>query len=70
MSRLFPFLKGSDFVSEKRKDSKGRVLKTGEGQRKDWLYQYRYKDIAGEPFMLVISRNSDKKNWSNPSRKV
>ena len=48
MSRLFLFSKGSDFVSEKRKDSKGRVLKTGESQRKDGLYQYRYKDITGE----------------------
>ena len=35
-------------MSEKRKDSKGRVLKTGESQRKDGLYQYRYKDITGE----------------------
>lgn len=31
-------------MSEKRKDSKGRVLKTGESQRKDGIYQYRYKD--------------------------
>lgn len=35
-------------MSEKRKDSKGRILKTGESQRKDGLYQYRYKDITGE----------------------
>ena len=34
-------------MSEKRKDSKGRILKTGESQRKDGLYQYRYKDING-----------------------
>ena len=31
-------------ISEKRKDSKGRILKTGESQRKDGTYQYRYKD--------------------------
>lgn len=35
-------------MSEKRKDSKGRILKTGESQRKDGLYQYRYQDINGE----------------------
>lgn len=35
-------------MSEKRKDSKGRILKTGESQRKDGMYQYRYKDIGGE----------------------
>lgn len=34
-------------MSEKRKDSKGRILKTGESQRKDGLYQYRYVDISG-----------------------
>lgn len=35
-------------MSEKRRDSKGRILKAGESQRKDGLYQYRYKDIGGE----------------------
>ena len=30
-----------------RKDSKGRVLKTGESQRKDGTYMYRYTDIRG-----------------------
>ena len=35
-------------MSEKRKDNKGKVLKTGESQRKDLLYQYRYKDCFGE----------------------
>ena len=29
-----------------RKDSKGRVLKKGESQRKNGLYQYRYKDLT------------------------
>lgn len=32
-------------MSEKRKDRKGRILRTGESQRKDGLYQYRYKDV-------------------------
>lgn len=33
---------------EIRRDSKGRRLKDGEGQRKDGLYYYRYHDISGE----------------------
>lgn len=35
-------------MSGKRKDNKGRVLRTGEGQRKDLIYQYRYTDIRGK----------------------
>lgn len=35
-------------MGEKRKDSKGRVLKTGESQRKDGIYQYRYTDCRGK----------------------
>ena len=35
-------------MSEKRKDSKGRVLRTGESQRKDLTYQYRYTDVTGK----------------------
>lgn len=33
---------------EKRKDHKGKILRTGEGQRKDLIYQYRYTDIRGK----------------------
>lgn len=35
-------------MPQKRKDNKGRVLKTGESQRKDLIYQYRYTDIRGK----------------------
>ena len=35
-------------MSEKRKDSKGRVLRTGESERKNGLYQYRYEDVNGK----------------------
>lgn len=35
-------------MPERRKDSKGRVLKTGESQRKDLIYQYRYTDAFGK----------------------
>ena len=32
----------------KRKDTRGRILKTGESQRKDLIYQYRYTDSCGK----------------------
>lgn len=35
-------------MATKRKDNKGRVLKTGESQRKDGIYQYRYTDRLGK----------------------
>ena len=35
-------------MNEKRKDSKGRLLKTGEIQCKDGSYEYKYKDLDGE----------------------
>ncbi len=33
---------------EKRRDKKGRVLRNGECQRKDGLYQYDYVDLNGK----------------------
>ena len=35
-------------MAEKRKDNKGRILKTGESQRKDLTYMYRYTDLSGK----------------------
>ena len=35
-------------MSEKRRDSKGRILRNGECQRKDGLYQYDYVDLNGK----------------------
>lgn len=35
-------------MSDKRRDHKGRVLKTGESQREDLRYQFRYKDAKGK----------------------
>ena len=35
-------------MSGKRKDHKGRLLRTGESQRKDLTYQYRYTDVTGK----------------------
>ena len=35
-------------MSQKRKDSKGRVLRSGEVQRADGKYMFRYNDVNGE----------------------
>lgn len=35
--------------AEKRRDSKGRILRTGESQRKDGRYAYKYTDSSGKP---------------------
>lgn len=42
-------------MSGKRKDSKGRVLKVGESQRKDGSYQYRYTDIRGKRISIYAN---------------
>ncbi len=36
-------------MSEKRRDNKGRILRNGECQRKDGLYQYDYIGLDGKP---------------------
>lgn len=35
-------------MSEKRRDSKNRILQPGESQRPDGRYQYKYTDALGE----------------------
>lgn len=42
-------------MSEKRKDKSGRILRTGESQRKDLIYQYRYTDILGKRQTIYAS---------------
>ena len=42
-------------MSEKRKDKKGRVLKSGESQRANGGYQYRYTDIKGKRKYIYAS---------------
>ena len=42
------FQKGVCDLAEKRKDRNGRVLKTGENQRKNGTYEYRYSDGHGK----------------------
>lgn len=35
-------------MSEKRRDNKNRILRTGESQRSDGRYEYKYTDILGK----------------------
>ena len=39
----------------RRKDNKGRVLRTGESQRKDLIDQYRYTDALGNRKCIYAS---------------
>lgn len=41
-------LKGAERMSEKRRDNKGRILRTGESQRKDGRYLFKYVDSFGK----------------------
>ncbi len=50
-------------MSEKRRDNKGRILRTGESQRKDGRYAYKYVDAFGKPqfvysWKLVATRTT------------
>ena len=36
-------------MNEKRRDSKNRILRNGESQRKDGRYAYKYIDATGKP---------------------
>lgn len=46
-------------MSEKRKDSKGRILKTGESERKDGVYMYRYNDAFGKRVSIYAGTLSE-----------
>ena len=46
-------------MSNKRKDSKGRVLKKGESERKDGIYMYRYTDLDGSRKTIYTSNLND-----------
>jgi hypothetical protein len=48
ISRLFPIRKGANTMSEKRRDNKNRILRSGESQRKDGRYAYKYTDTFGK----------------------
>lgn len=49
ISRLFPSWKGALKNVKERRDSKNRVLRSGESQRKDGRYAYKYIDTFGNP---------------------
>jgi len=50
VSKLVPVLKRAILtMAEKRRDSKGHILRTGESQRKDGRYAYKYTDSTGKP---------------------
>ena len=42
-------------MAEKRTDKRGRILKSGESQRADGTYQYRYKDCVGKLHYVYAS---------------
>lgn len=49
-------LRRSVLMSEKRRDNKGRVLRTGESQRKDGRYVYKYLDSEGKSHFVYSWR--------------
>lgn len=46
-------------MANSRKDNKGRVLRSGEGQRKDLMYFYRYTDMMGKRHTIYSSTLND-----------
>lgn len=55
-------------MSEKRKDSKGRILRTGESQRSESSYMYRYTDLRGNRqciYAATLSELRDKEDVIN-----
>ena len=49
-------LKGDDEMSEKRRDSKKRILRNGESQQANGRYVYKYYDILHKPHFLYSWR--------------
>ena len=43
----------------RRKDNRGRLLKTGESQRKDGRYAYKYQDKNGKSKFMYSWRLTD-----------
>lgn len=46
-------------MAEKRKDKRGRVLRTGESQRHDLTYQYRYKNLQKKWQYVYVPMTDD-----------
>ena len=56
-------------MSEKRRDNKGRLLKTGEHQEKDGRYSYRYTDSMGKR-RIIRSWRLTNADTTPPGKKV
>lgn len=46
-------------MGQKRKDNKGRILRTGDSQRADGTYQYRYKQVSKGKWHYVYAQTLD-----------
>ncbi len=46
-------------AAAKRRDDRGRLLRTGEGQREDGRYSYRYTDLSGKRKMVYALTLAD-----------
>lgn len=57
MARLFSYQKGA--TMKPRKDKKGRLLKTGESQRADYRYVYKYRGKDGKDKFIYSWRLTD-----------
>ena len=55
-------------MKEKRRDSKGRILHTGESQRTDGKYLYKYVDAFGNTKYVYAWRltRHQRENGKNP----
>ena len=54
-------------MSKKRRDNRNRILHSGESQRQDGRYAYKYKDLNGET-KFVYSWRLDKNDTMPKSR--
>ena len=61
-------------MSNKRKDSKGRVLRKGESERKDGIYMYRYTDLDGSRktiyLFMVLTRTQTNHLGQHPQSRI
>ena len=55
-------------MPEKRKDSKGRVLKDGESQRANGTYDYRYTDIHKKRRCIYAKSRSEERRVGKECR--
>ena len=56
------FGKEISIMSEKRRDSKNRILQNGESQRKDGKYEFKCVDVNGKTIFIKAREDSDERN--------